>query len=332
MRAQVVRTFNDYAVLEEIGRGGFATTYRTVDQRSGQTLALKVYTSGSADLLSAVASELAKLKDIDEPTLVRYHDAGTRGDQLFVSMEFVDGPSLKNLLVRHVDNFQSNAGDRTFGARTTDEIEEFVRFYRIPQLATDAYFAWALGVANDIVDGVRVLHAHGLIHADLKLSNVLLYGDDRVRAKLTDYSVDNVVAQKDRMHSEASAHTLAAFSVAYAHPDMIQGKQAAPYMDVYSMGVLLGELFLLPVDPGSDWIGRWAAGMRWLKPGGLWENGAAHQRIARSRLASVRKAATSIKSAQKDLSLDLLWGGVSDAIGTAPTPQAKRHRVLPHSC
>ncbi|MDM7853593.1 Stk1 family PASTA domain-containing Ser/Thr kinase [Cellulomonas alba] len=154
-----------YEVLSRIARGGMATVYLAVDRRLDREVALKVMhphlaegTSG-ADFVARFRREARTAARLTHPGLVGVYDQGVDGDTSYLTMEYVDGVTLRRRL-----------GER--GALSVGE---------------------ALRIADAVLDALAAAHRGGLVHRDIKPENVLLANDDRV--KLADFGLARAVTE-----------------------------------------------------------------------------------------------------------------------------------------
>jgi serine/threonine-protein kinase len=162
---------NRYRIVSLLGRGGMGEVYRADDLRTAQPVALKfVITPGPADaaLRERLLREAQLARQITHPNVCRIYDIGERGDELYLSMEYIDGENLRSLL-------------RRVG--------------RLP-------FEKALDVAQQLCAGLAAAHDHGILHLDLKPENVMV--DGRGRALITDFGVARRI---DQDASESMAGT-----------------------------------------------------------------------------------------------------------------------------
>jgi serine/threonine-protein kinase len=154
-----------YEVLSRIARGGMATVYLAVDRRLDREVALKVMhphlaegASGD-DFVARFRREARAAARLTHPGLVGVYDQGVDGETSYLTMEYVDGVTLRRRL-----------GER--GALTVRE---------------------ALGIADAVLDALAAAHRNGLVHRDIKPENVLLASDGRV--KLADFGLARAVTE-----------------------------------------------------------------------------------------------------------------------------------------
>ncbi|RZI87133.1 MAG: serine/threonine protein kinase, partial [Microbacterium sp.] len=194
---------NRYALGELVGSGGMADVYRATDGVLGREVAIKMLRATTTDDTARVRfdSEARTLASLNHPGLVTVLDAGVHEDRPFLVMELIDGPTLAERL-------------RTAGPLDAAQLD-----------VLGVQLAQALGYA----------HANGVIHRDVKPSNILLCADGR--AVVTDFGIARLV-------SDASAHTQTGDvigSPAYLSPEQVNGSAPTTAVDVYALGLVLLE-------------------------------------------------------------------------------------------
>lgn len=190
-----------------VGRGGTAMVYRAHDTLLRRTVAIKLLRADDEMPLESerVHSETALLASLSHPSLVALYDASLDlPHPRYLVMEFIDGPTLATHL--------------THGPLSRRE---------------------AAAIGRDLADALRVVHRRGIVHRDVKPSNVLLAradGDAGWNAKLTDFGI--------AFHPDEARRTspgIAIGTAAYMAPEQVRADPITPAADIYSLGLVLLE-------------------------------------------------------------------------------------------
>ena len=209
-----------FNLLRELGRGAQAVVWLAHDPRLDREVAVK--------LLSAEADESTRHEWLNEaravsrlkhPNVVPVFEADEHEGQSYLVFEYVEGPTLHELRRKS------------------------------PAMPAREAVTLLLGV----LDALAAAHEIGIVHRDLKPSNVLLGGDGRPR--VMDFGIAARVAHGDdsKTSSVDAADGVIVGSPGYMSPEAARGEQAHPAMDVFSAGVMLGELLAgVPLMRESD--------------------------------------------------------------------------------
>jgi hypothetical protein len=214
----VGREVGRYLVGDVIGRGGFAVVHRAVDTVLERTVALKVLDPAAQrdpTIGRRFALEGRAAASLDHPAIVPVYDAGDHDGVLWMAMRLVDGRPLDQLL----------AAGRRLGP---DEVVAVIE---------------RIGAALD--------HAHGrgVVHRDVKPSNLLLEHDDPHRAHLADFGI----AATARSAGRYTAGFLG--TAAYMAPEQARPSDVGPPADRYSLACVAYEMVAgRPPFPGDDHV------------------------------------------------------------------------------
>src|SRR3989454_1369331 len=193
-----------YKIEEPLGVGGSSQVYLARDQALNRDVALKVLDPGAAadgNLRKMFVKEARALAQLSHPNIVAVYDVGEVDGSPFIVMEYLAGGSLKQKI-------------EGTGPLKTGE---------------------AVRVAVDVANGLAFAHSKGIIHADLKPSNILFDSNDH--AKVVDFGIART-PQED-------ADTPQLFATAmYVAPERVEGKSANQTSDVYGLGLLLYEMLI----------------------------------------------------------------------------------------
>ena len=196
-----------FEVLDVLGEGGMGIVYQARDTELHEIVALKTVKSALAEprFLERLKSELRLARRITHPNVLRTFDFGEIDDTAFISMEYVHGVTLRELL------------DRSG---------------RLPYSA-------GLLVARQLCRGLGAAHAEEVLHRDIKPDNLLLEPTGNV--KLTDFGLAQPVRRSSEEEAEDAGKILG--TPGYISPEQLQGKEADARSDIFATGVVLYELF-----------------------------------------------------------------------------------------
>ena len=192
----------------EVGAGGMGRVYRARDITLGETVALKILPpdlANRADVVERLKSEVRLARQLTHPNIIRIHDFGALGEMRFISMEFIEGPTLK----RVVRGKEVVPGDRK------------------------------ISFAKQMAEALAYAHRQGVIHRDIKPANILIAKGDVV--KVTDFGIAKIITGS--RSAVSSTHQIVGTPL-YMAPEQIRGESVDGRADIYSYGVTLFEMFM----------------------------------------------------------------------------------------
>lgn len=198
-------TLGAYRLEEQIGQGAMGSVFRACRADTGAEVALKVVRSDlAADdrYRQRFLHEARAASEVQHPHLVDVLDAGEVEGRQFLAMRFVRGRRL-----------EEHIGDGAF--RSVTKI---------------------LRVAAEIGGALDALHAVGLIHRDIKASNIMLDDDSDGAAALTDFGL-----AKGTGYAELTRPGQIVGTLDYLAPERIRGEQASAASDIYGLGCVMYE-------------------------------------------------------------------------------------------
>ena len=214
-----------YVLERELGRGGMATVYLARDLRHDRPVALKVLHPELAATLGPerFLREVRLTARLQHPHILTVHDSGEAAGQLWYTMPYVEGESLRDRLTR----------DR--------------------QLPLDD----ALQIARNVLAALAYAHSHGVIHRDIKPENVLLEAGEAVVA---DFGIARAVSAAGGEHLTQTGMSVG--TPAYMSPEQAAGgSEVDGRSDVYSLGCVLYEMLAgEPPTPAPPRRQSWPSG------------------------------------------------------------------------
>ncbi len=212
------KTLGRYQILERIGQGGMAEVYKAYQPSLDRPVAIKVLhqflsdTDGSSERFAREAKAVAGLR---HPNIVQVIDFDTADTICFMVMEFVDGPTLKQVL------------DETAATGTPLTLD------RVGEIITAV--GNALGYA----------HRWGMVHRDVKPHNIMFTSNGQTL--LTDFGIAKILSSATITDPSQISGT-----PAYMSPEQGRGTPVDRRTDIYSLGIVLYELLTGRVPYSAD--------------------------------------------------------------------------------
>jgi len=193
-----------YRILGKLGAGAMATVFKAKQLSLDRTVAIKVLPrkfSKNEDFIRRFYAEGRAAAQLNHPNIVQAYDVGQAGEFHYFIMEYVDGTTVFDQIVRH--------------KRFTEDD--------------------AIDIAIQIAEALLHAHDRGLIHRDVKPKNVMLTAEGV--AKLADMGLARAISDKEAAEAEAGK---AYGTPYYISPEQIRGeKKITPAADIYSLGATL---------------------------------------------------------------------------------------------
>ncbi|MHB8870465.1 MAG: Stk1 family PASTA domain-containing Ser/Thr kinase [Thermoleophilia bacterium] len=151
------RVFEDrYEIIRKLGAGGMAEVYLAHDRHLGRDVALKVLQSRFADdeqFVERFRREASSAAGLNHPNIVQIYDRGQAEGTYYIAMEYLEGRSLKDIIVR-------------FAPLRADHL---------------------ISITTQILEALRFAHRKDVVHRDIKPQNIIV--DDEGRVKVTDFGI-----------------------------------------------------------------------------------------------------------------------------------------------
>ncbi len=194
-----------YEIRGVLGTGGMGVVYRARDRKLEEDVAVKTIRrellTGDAVLAERFMSEIRLARRISHRNVVRTHDLGDADGQLFVTMELVQGLTVRELLMTR----------GKLGVAST------------------------LALARQFTEALAVAHAAGVIHRDVKPENALIDGDGVLKV------MDFGIARLAEATSTRTQSGLIVGTPAYMAPEQLVGEEVDARADLYALGVVIYE-------------------------------------------------------------------------------------------
>jgi serine/threonine protein kinase len=213
------QTISHYKILEKLGEGGMGVVYKARDTKLDRDVALKflpAHLAASEQDKARFVQEAKAAAALNHPNVcsiidIQEHDApGGEGKQMFIVMEFVDGMTLRQKM------------DSTGGGGQPYAMKQAVE----------------MGI--QIADGLAAAHEKGIVHRDVKPENIMVRRDGI--AQVMDFGLAKLRASGSKI-TRLTKQGSTVGTAGYMSPEQVQGQDADHRSDIFSLGVLLYELF-----------------------------------------------------------------------------------------
>ena len=200
-----------YEVLGTLGKGGMGVVYRARDRQLDEVVALKLLRpealASDPTLLERFKQEIKLARRITHRNVLRTHDFGETAGVPYISMEYLEGVTLKDLV--------RNRGALPLGV--------------------------GLSIAKQMCHGLGAAHEGGVVHRDIKPQNMLIL-PETAELKIMDFGISRVSSVEPGRGGLTTAGTVMG-TPDYMPPEQAQGRPADFRSDLYSLAVVLFEIF-----------------------------------------------------------------------------------------
>ena len=190
-----------YRLEELIGEGGLATVYKAQQESLDRSVAVKVLHGNDENLLARFEREAVAVGNLRHRNILMVYEYGEQDGRHYIAMEYVDGGTLEDQL--------------------TGTPMDWVKVVQI-----------SIGVA----EALHFAHQRGLIHRDVKPSNILMPQDDW--PLLADFGLVKV----SNVDKALTATGMIMGTPAYIAPEQARGDKIGPHADMYALGIIMFEM------------------------------------------------------------------------------------------
>lgn len=198
-----------YKFIKMLGRGGMAEVWKAEDRETGKVYAIKKILIGSKPQMEQdrdairFKNEFKTSKGVNSPYVMKVYDAVLDDNQQVIVCEYISGQELKRYI-------------RQFSALNVDEV---------------------VSIAKQLALGFKAIHDAGVVHRDIKSSNIMVLPN--LSVKIIDFGI----AISNETEAVTKTNSVIG-SVYYMAPELLDKEDPTPQSDIYSLGVLMYEMLV----------------------------------------------------------------------------------------
>ncbi len=206
------KTISHYKILEKIGEGGMGEVYLAEDVKLGRKVAMKFLPTKFTEKEEArerFKREARAAAALNHPNIVTIHEIDEYEDLMYIVMEYIEG---------------ENLGDKI-------KVEETGLDYKTTPLQL-MQINDIISIVLEVCKGLEKAHKAGIVHRDIKLENILIDRDGRV--KILDFGL-----AKLKGTSKLTEESVAIGTAFYMSPEQLRGEEFDHRTDIWSLGVVM---------------------------------------------------------------------------------------------
>ncbi|MEJ2616223.1 MAG: serine/threonine-protein kinase, partial [Ignavibacteriaceae bacterium] len=200
-----------YKILENLGEGGMGVVYLAEDTKLKRQVAIKflpLNISSNEEERKRFEIEAQAAAALNHPNIATIYSIEESDGQMFIVMEYIDGKELKEIIEhKHVE-------------------AEYIQTLQMNEV---------INYATQIAEGLEAAHKKGIIHRDIKSSNILITDENKV--KIMDFGLAKV---DKSAHLTKVGTTIG--TAAYMSPEQARGEEVDKRTDIWSFGIVLYEM------------------------------------------------------------------------------------------
>src|SRR2546426_1436644 len=203
-----------YEIKSRLGAGGMGEVYLAEDMRLGRRVAIKILpaeTISDEHARKRLVREARAAATLDHPHICSVYEVGEANGRSFIAMQYIEGETLD------------------------------LKLKQKPLELKDS-----LAIASQVADALAEAHTHGIIHRDVKPSNIIITA--RGQAKVMDFGLAKVMQESGRIDTEAETQTMLTApdvilgTIPYMSPEQVKAEKLDARTDIFSFGVVLYEM------------------------------------------------------------------------------------------
>ncbi len=197
------KTISHYKILEKLGEGGMGVVYKAEDTKLKREVAIKFlprHIAATIEERERFKIEAQAAAALNHPNIATIYNIEEVDDEMYIVMEYIEGRELREIVQSEKPSLQS-----------------------------------AIDYATQIAEGLNAAHKKGVVHRDIKSSNVMITDEGQV--KIMDFGLAKVAGGQ---HLTKSGMTVG--TVAYMSPEQVQGIAVDHRTDIWALGVVLFEM------------------------------------------------------------------------------------------
>ncbi|MFQ5584543.1 MAG: protein kinase, partial [Calditrichia bacterium] len=203
MRELIGKTILHYRILEQIGQGGMGVVYKAEDTKLNREVAIKFLPrqiAASEEDRERFKIEAQAAAALNHPNIATIHAIEEHDNEMFIVMEYIHGMELREIIQSEIPNPQS-----------------------------------AIEYATQIAAGLQAAHKKGIVHRDIKSSNIMITEDDQV--KIMDFGLAKMKGGPNMTRAGSTLGT-----PYYMSPEQARGEEVDARTDIWAFGVVLYEM------------------------------------------------------------------------------------------
>jgi WD40 repeat protein len=198
---EMFQTIGHYRLLQRLGSGTNGQVWKAEDLKLKRTVAIKLFPVTDDRLIESLQREARMAAALNHPNVATVYEFREHDSCCYLVIECVEGQTLNELV-----------SNRPIDLNT------------------------ALSIAIQVADAIRAAHARGLLHCDIKSSNIMITSEGSVKV------LDFGLARLSSTTTNTSANTKLAGTPAYMSPEQIRGELLDGRTDIFSLGIVLYEM------------------------------------------------------------------------------------------